>query len=29
MPGLPEGYLSALVLFVDGSSSAVTVLGQG
>jgi hypothetical protein len=29
MPGLPDGYMSAMVLFVDGSSGAVTVLGQG
>jgi len=29
MPGLPEGYLSAMVLFVDGSSGAVTVIAQG
>lgn len=29
MPGLPEGYIAAMVLFVDGSSGAVTLIGQG
>jgi hypothetical protein len=29
LPGLPEGYLSGKILFVDGSSGAVTVVAQG
>lgn len=29
LPGLPEGYVSAMILFVDGSSGAVKVIAQG
>jgi hypothetical protein len=29
MPGLPDGYLSAMILFVDGSTGAVTLIAQG
>lgn len=29
LPGLPEGYLSAMILFVDGATGAVTVAAQG
>lgn len=29
MPGLPDGYLSAMMLFVDEQSGAVTVIAQG
>jgi hypothetical protein len=29
MPGLPDGYLSAMVLFVDLDSGAVTVIARG
>jgi hypothetical protein len=29
LPGLPDGYLSGMILFVDGSSGAVTVVSQG
>ncbi|HYO43124.1 MAG TPA: hypothetical protein VES19_08005 [Candidatus Limnocylindrales bacterium] len=29
MPGLPDGYNSAMILFVDGASGAVTVIAEG
>lgn len=29
LPGLPEGHPSAMQLFIDGSSRAVTIIGQG
>jgi hypothetical protein len=29
LPGLPEGYRSAMVLFVDEQSGGVTVIAQG
>ena len=29
LAGLPEGYLTAMVLFVDGQSGAVKVIAQG
>jgi len=29
MPGLPDGDVSAMVLFVDQRAGAVTVIGQG
>jgi hypothetical protein len=29
LAGLPEGYLSAMILFVDGQSGAVTVIATG
>ncbi len=29
LAGLPDGYLSAMVLFVDESTGKVTVIGQG
>ncbi len=29
LPGLPQGYLSALILFVDGSTGTVTIVAQG
>jgi uncharacterized protein YcnI len=29
MPGLPEGYVSAMILFVDSQTGAVTVVARG
>jgi hypothetical protein len=29
MPGLPDGYLTAVILFVDGSNRQVTVVTRG
>ncbi len=29
LPGLPQGYLSAMILFVDGSTGQVTVVAKG
>ena len=29
LPGLPEGYLTAIVLFVDGSTRQITVVAGG